>query len=216
MTFAVQEVRDRLDGVFLPGATPLILRATSTYILRFGVAPPDRDAAANRGQLIRLRWLAEKRIKRELEGSGRRSGPGARRHEGGDPGPGRPLPMAAQTRPGALATRLAQENLDASAGIREGSTDYLVRTLNEFEASRRSRPAIARVSATFACATWPTSRTRRVRGGHRSAAGGGRDRHLREAGANIVDRARRQAVLGSAEQEALAAEYAGKARRRSR
>ena len=51
------------------------------------------DAAANdEDTLIRLRWLAEKRIKRDLEGiRRRRRGPGARRHGGGDPGPGRPL-----------------------------------------------------------------------------------------------------------------------------
>ena len=47
-----------------------------------------------------------------------------------------------------IGQRLAQENLNASGGqIREGSTDYLVRTLNEFESVEEIRElAIARVN----------------------------------------------------------------------
>ncbi|MEL6430894.1 MAG: efflux RND transporter permease subunit, partial [Planctomycetota bacterium] len=73
MTFAVQEVRDRVDGVFLPddAEKPLILRYDPNLdpILRFGVAAPEGALEGlDEEQLIRLRWLAEKRIKRDLEG----------------------------------------------------------------------------------------------------------------------------------------------------
>ncbi len=46
-----------------------------------------------------------------------------------------PYKLAAQgLDPSQIARRLAQENLNASGGqIREGSTEYLVRTLNEFQ-----------------------------------------------------------------------------------
>lgn len=225
MTFAVQEVRDRLDGVFLPGEAekPLILRYDPNLdpILRFGVAPPDRDAAANdEDTLIRLRWLAEKRIKRELEGLG---GVAAVQVRGGMEEEIRvrvdPFKMAAlDLDPALIGQRLAQENLNASGGqIREGSTDYLVRTLNEFESVEEIRDlAIARVNEAVV-------RVRDVADVSRTHAErevvtklGGREAVeiaiYREAGANIVEVAERvrAAVLGSAEQEALAAEYAGK------
>lgn len=225
MTFAVQEVRDRLDGVFLPteAEKPLILRYDPNLdpILRFGVAPPDRDAEArDEDTLIRLRWLAEKRIKRELEGLG---GVAAVQVRGGMEEEIRvrvdPFKMAAlDLDPALIGQRLAQENLNASGGqIREGSTDYLVRTLNEFESVEEIRElAIARVNDAVV-------RVRDVAEVSRTHAErevvtklGGREAVeiaiYREAGANIVEVAERvrAAVLGSAEQEALAAEYAGK------
>ena len=145
MTFAVQEVRDRLDGVFLPddAERPLILRYDPNLdpILRFGVAPSARMLEAGGGELgteayVRLRWVAEKRIKRELEGL---EGVAAVQVRGGleeeilvsvDPHKLAELDLD----PATVAGRLAQENLNASGGqIREGSTDYLVRTLNEFK-----------------------------------------------------------------------------------
>ncbi len=137
MTFAVQDVRDRVDGVFLPqGAErPLILRYDPNLdpILRIAVRPAGE---ASEDALIHLRWIAEKKIKRELEGL---EGVAAVQVRGGleeeilvsvDP-----YKLAAQgLSPAQIARRLAQENLNASGGqIREGSTDYLVRTLNEFQ-----------------------------------------------------------------------------------
>ena len=55
MTFAVQEVRDRLDGVFLPrrgGASPLILRYDPNLdpILRFGVRAHRGRGRGGRGR----------------------------------------------------------------------------------------------------------------------------------------------------------------------
>ncbi len=137
MTFAVQDVRDKLDGVFLPdGAThPLILRYDPNRdpILRIGLSSArqlDPEHA-----LIQLRWIAENRVKRELESI---PGVAAVQVRGGlqeeikvrvDP-----FKMAAQNLdPSALEQRLAQENINASGGsVKEGSTEYLVRTLNEF------------------------------------------------------------------------------------
>ena len=143
MTFAVQEVRDRLDGVFLPEEAdrPLILRYDPNLdpILRVGVRSPgevDPTAGFDDEQLIRLRWLAENRLERELEGI---DGVAAVQVRGGlteeilvSVDPGR---LAAQNISAtSIGQRLAAENLNASSGqIREGSTDYLVRTLNEFQ-----------------------------------------------------------------------------------
>lgn len=143
MTFAVQDVRDKLDGVFLPDGAdkPLILRYDPNLdpILRIGITTPRSDASKTpterKRDLMHLRWLAEKRIKRELETM---KGVAAVQVRGGLEEEIRvrvdPFKMAAQgLDPDALATRLAQENLNASGGlIREGSVDYLVRTLNEF------------------------------------------------------------------------------------
>jgi len=141
MTFAVQDVRDKLDGVFLPqGAErPLILRYDPNLdpILRIGLASPDKRANEDRvDRLVQLRWLAEKRIKRELEGT---PGVAAVQVRGGLQEEIRvrvdPFKMAAQSLdPALLGERLAAENINASGGvIREGSTEYLVRTLNEFQ-----------------------------------------------------------------------------------
>ncbi len=142
MTFAVQDVRDKLDGVRLPDGSerPLILRYDPNLdpILRIGLTSADKHAGDDRVQrLIHLRWLAEKRLKRDLEAI---PGIAAVQVRGGLVEEIRvrvdPFKMAAQNLdPAALATRMAAENINASGGlIREGSTEYLVRTLNEFQA----------------------------------------------------------------------------------
>lgn len=143
MTYSVQDVRDKLDGVFLPNGAekPLILRYDPNLdpILRIGITTPKttvaKSGADRERDLMHLRWLAEKRVKRELEAI---PGVAAVQVRGGLEEEIRvrvdPFKMAAQNLdPEELSTRLAQENLNASGGlIREGSTDYLVRTLNEF------------------------------------------------------------------------------------
>ena len=140
MTFAVQDVRDKLDGVFLPqGADrPLILRYDPNLdpILRIGVTRPQGSSPeASVQELVQLRWMAEHRIKRELESI---SGVAAIQVRGGLEEEIRiavdPFALAAlNIDPGTVSTRLTQENINASGGlIREGSTEYLVRTLNEF------------------------------------------------------------------------------------
>ena len=221
MTFAVQDVRDKVDGVFLPQGTerPLILRYGPNLdpILRIGLtAAPARLAEGRVESLIGLRWLAEKRIKRELESI---PGVAAVQVRGGleeeikvrvDP-----FKMAAQgLDPAALAARLSAENINASGGlIREGSTEYLVRTQNEFNdldeiadlaLERRGAATIrvrdvATVERTFA----EREVTSRI-GGDESVE----IAIYREAGANIVALAEtvRARVFGTAEQQQAAVE----------
>jgi len=227
MTFAVQEVRDRVEGVFLPddAEKPLILRYDPNLdpILRFGVAAPEADGdAPGEEALIRLRWLAENRIKRELEGI---PGVAAVQIRGGMEEEIRvrvdPFRMAAlDLDPALIGQRLSQENLNASGGqIREGSTDYLVRTLNEFKDVEELRNlAIARAGEDGTAVV----RVRDVATVSRTHAErevvtklDGREAVevavYREAGANIVEVAERvrRAVIGTEEQRALAEEKRG-------
>src|SRR5262245_3579542 len=75
MTFAVEDVRERLGGASLPADAerPLILRYDPNLdpILRIGIRAPSGKAAESEAErveeLIHLRWLAENRIKRDLE-----------------------------------------------------------------------------------------------------------------------------------------------------
>jgi HAE1 family hydrophobic/amphiphilic exporter-1 len=149
MSFAVQDVREKLDGVFLPNGAerPLILRYDPNLdpVLRIGVRAPragedqgardDRTGEERTAELIRLRYVAENRLKRELEAL---EGVAAVQVRGGLIEEIRvrvdPYKLAAQgIDPGDIGTRLAQENINASGGsLLEGSTEFLVRTLNEF------------------------------------------------------------------------------------
>jgi len=220
MTFAVQDVRDKLDGVFLPrGADrPLILRYDPNLdpILRIGMtsARPEGDLS-RQGELIHLRWLAENRIKRELEAL---PGVAAVLVRGGLEEEIRvrvdPFTMAAQSLdPAVLAQRLAQENINASGGlIREGSTEYLVRTLNEFQdveeiadlAIARRGEAVIRVRDVAVVERTHAEREVISRLGGREAV---EIAIYREAGANIVELAERvkAAVYGSADQREFTA-----------
>jgi hydrophobic/amphiphilic exporter-1 (mainly G- bacteria), HAE1 family len=229
MTFAVQDVRDKLDGVFLPeGAErPLILRYDPNLdpILRVAVSVPAREAAGgsrSQEQLIQLRWIAEHRLKRELEAL---PGVAAVDVRGGLIEEIRvrtdPFKMAAQgLDPTALANRLAQENINASGGlIREGSTEYLVRTLNEFQdvdeiadlaIERRGDAAIrvrdvAQVSRSHAERDVVT----RLSGDEAVELA-----IYREAGANIVELAQmvKDKLFGTASQQAFTAQLAKRGR----
>jgi HAE1 family hydrophobic/amphiphilic exporter-1 len=229
MTYAVQEVRDRLDGVRLPSAAerPLILRYDPNLdpILRIGLSPPPGSEGGD-AQFIHLRWVAEKKIKRELEGI---EGVAAVQVRGGldeeirvsvDPGK-----LAAHNiELATIATRLSQENLNASGGrIREGSTEYLVRTLNEFQdLDEIENLAIVRRGNT-------QIRIRDVASVQRTHA----EREVitrlegreavevaiyREAGANIVDVAERvrNAVFGTEKARKLATEKRAEGKTRTR
>ena len=220
MAFAVQDVRDKLDGVFLPeGAErPLILRYDPNLdpILRIGVSlPPLRAQSTARDKaLIQLRWIAEERIQRELEGL---PGVAAVAIRGGLIEEIRvrtdPFKMAAQgLDPAQLAQRLAQENINASGGlIREGSTEYLVRTLNEFQdvqeieelALERRGDATIRVRD---IATVERTHAEREVVTTLSGAEAVEIAIYREAGANIVELAKsvKQKLFGTPEQQAAA------------
>jgi HAE1 family hydrophobic/amphiphilic exporter-1 len=224
MTLAVQEVRDRLDNVHLPqeAERPLILRYDPNLdpILRISISPAGQVAPGEElNTLTTLRWLAEKRIKRELEGL---SGVAAIGVRGGlreeilvavDPGA-----LTAQgLDPAAIAQRLAAENLNASSGeVLEGSTRYLVRTLNEFQtvdeirnlALVRKGGATVRIGDVAQVERTHAEREviMRIDGNEAVELA-----IYREAGANIVEVAQRlrEAILGTPEQIALAAKFSG-------
>jgi HAE1 family hydrophobic/amphiphilic exporter-1 len=131
ITFAMQDVREKLDRVFLPQETekPILLRYDPNLdpILRIGVSgEPD---------LRKLRRLARDDLKRELEGL---PGVAAVRLRGGLEDEVR---VAVDTREIAkrnlpfdlVRKRLGEENLNAPAGkVEEGDKEFLVRTLNQF------------------------------------------------------------------------------------
>ncbi len=224
MTFAVHDVREKLDGVFLPDGAerPLILRYDPNLdpILRIGIRGPHGKASGSTEQredeLIQLRWLAENRVKRELEAL---EGVAAVQVHGGLEEEIRvrvdPFQLAAlHVDPGELATRLARENINASGGsLHEGSAEFLVRTVNQFldvqeieelPVTRRGEGVIrvrdvARVERTY--------EKREVI----SRIGGAESVEVavfREAGANIVELADRvkERVFGNEAQQRAAEE----------
>lgn len=128
---AAQEIREKLDQVFLDPAVkrPMILRYDPALdpLLRVGVTADI--------PLIDLRLLVEDEIARELESI---PGVAAARVKGGfekeiliklDE-----TQLAAwKIRFNDITARLAQENINLAGGnIKEGQTEYIVRTLNEF------------------------------------------------------------------------------------
>ncbi len=131
MDFASLDVRERLDQVRLPIAAdrPVLLRYDPSLdpILRMGLAGGGSD-------LIALRLLAEEDLKRKLE---RLEGVAAVVVSGGleeeiqveiDE---RRLTSLGLTM-NQVMNRLAQENVNLTGGrLRDGQTDYLVRTINE-------------------------------------------------------------------------------------
>ncbi|TAH35263.1 MAG: efflux RND transporter permease subunit [Planctomycetota bacterium] len=135
LPFLVQDVRERLDRVFLPEGVerPLILRYDPTLdpILRVALASTD----PRRADLVRVRDVAEEEIERELEGM---AGVAAVKVRGGleDEIQVRvdPQKLAAfQIPPELVRQRLAEENLNVPGGkLEEGAVEYVVRTLNEF------------------------------------------------------------------------------------
>ncbi|MCC6408294.1 MAG: efflux RND transporter permease subunit [Planctomycetes bacterium] len=218
MTFAVQDVRDKLDGVFLPqGAErPLILRYDPNRdpILRIGLSSA-RELEPEKA-LMQLRWIAENRVKRELESI---PGVAAVQVRGGLEEEIRvrvdPFKMAAQNLdPQALQQRLAAENINASGGsVREGSTEYLVRTLNEFQdlAEIENLAIVRRGEAVIRVRDIATvERTHREREvvARLSGAEMVEIAVYREAGANIVELADkvRQKVFGDESQQKAAEE----------
>jgi len=223
MTFTVQDVRERLDGVFLPNDAerPLILRYDPNLdpILRIGIRAPEGREATNEEdrvrELIQLRWLAENRIKRELETL---QGIAAVQIRGGLEEEIRvrvdPYRLAAKRiDPSEVATRLMQENINASGGsLQEGSAEYLVRTVNQFRTMKEIEelPISRRGNATIRIRDVATVERTFQKREVVSRIGGAESVELaiyREAGANIVDLAQRvkERIFGSEEQQAFAA-----------
>ncbi len=191
LPFLVQDVRERLDRVFLPPGTekPLILRYDP------GLDPVLRLALSGGSDLVRLRDLAEYEIERRLEGL---PGVAAVRVKGGlvdevqvllDP----QFLASFNLTPEDIRQRLTEENLNVPGGtLKEGSFEYVVRTLNEFRtlAEIEDLPIIARGDRVLKLRDLAT-----VRRWHRDRdlmlrVGGDEAVEIaiyREAGANLVE-----------------------------
>ena len=132
MDMAALDVRERLDLVVLPddAAKPILLRYDPSLdpVLRIGVSGDD--------DLIRLRLSAEREVERALE---RVEGVAAVVVSGGleeeiqvelDERRLANLGLSVAR----VSERLAQENVNLTGGrLQEGQTEYLVRTINEFQ-----------------------------------------------------------------------------------
>jgi HAE1 family hydrophobic/amphiphilic exporter-1 len=131
MDLAALDVRERLDVLQLPDDSdrPLLLRFDPSLdpILRIGLT--------GESDLVRLRLLAEERVQRSLE---RIEGVAAVVVSGGleeeiqvqlDERRLANLGLSSDR----ILTRLAEENINLTGGrLREGQTEFLVRTVNEF------------------------------------------------------------------------------------
>ena len=141
MNGASQEIREKIDRTFLPeeAARPLLLRYDPSLdpILRLGLTGPQ--------SLIALRELADLEIKRELESL---AGVAAVKVRGGLEEEIHVALNEAQMTLlnvdiGQINTRLQQANVNVPGGLlREGQTEYLVRTLNEFQSLEQIRDLV--------------------------------------------------------------------------
>ena len=133
MNRATQDVREKLDVVFLAEdiKPPLILRYDPSLdpLIRIGLTSDSLN-------LLQLRTLSEDIIKRELD---KLPGVAAVKVKGGEEAEVRVeidaakldlLDLSIET----VLQRLASENVNIAGGrLREGSTEFIVRTLNEFQ-----------------------------------------------------------------------------------
>ncbi len=147
MDMAALDVRERLDVVNLPldAPRPTLLRFDPSLdpILRFGLTGGD--------DLIRLRLIAEQEIQRNLE---RVEGVAAVLVSGGleeeihveiDERKAANLGLSIPQ----VVNRLSQENVNLTAGrLLDGGTEYLVRTINEFERPEDMRDIVVDATRT--------------------------------------------------------------------
>jgi len=138
LPFLVQDVRERLDRVFLPNGVekPLILRYDPS------LDPVLRIALSGGTDLVRLRDIAQSEVERQLEGL---PGVAAVRVKGGledevhvlfDPQKLARFGISGET----IRQRLIDENLNVPGGkLEEGSVEYVVRTLNQFRSLEEIR-----------------------------------------------------------------------------
>jgi HAE1 family hydrophobic/amphiphilic exporter-1 len=135
---AVQDTLERLDQVFLPeeAERPLVLRFDPSLdpVLELSLSGEGERFAGEEG-LRRLRRIAERQVKRELEPI---KGVAAVQVRGGlEEEIHVRLDRAALSRtglsPGQVMRRLAEENVNVAGGtLEEGNVEYMVRTLNEY------------------------------------------------------------------------------------
>lgn len=139
MSDAVQDTLEKLDLVFLPeeAERPLILRFDPSLdpVLELSLAGRG-DAASSDAELRRVRRIAELQVKRALEPI---KGVAAVRVRGGLEEEINVLLDEEQLRRTGLSVqnvidRLRQENINVAGGtLTEGRTEYMVRTLNEYQ-----------------------------------------------------------------------------------
>ncbi|MCP4900857.1 MAG: efflux RND transporter permease subunit [bacterium] len=139
MTDAIQDTLEKLDLVFLPDEAerPLILRFDPSLdpVMELSMSGEGARFSGDEG-LRRLRRVAELQVKRALEPI---KGVAAARVRGGleeeihvqlDDGELRRARVSVQN----VIDRLRQENINVAGGtLTEGRTEYMVRTLNEYQ-----------------------------------------------------------------------------------
>lgn len=144
MNTAMQDVRDRLDLFDPPKEVtekPVILRYDPTLdpVIRIAITPPERigDTPGQRQQaLTDIREAAERHLKGDLEA---RVGIAQVSIKGGREKEIQVLVDSEMLKSKGLSLQsiesaLAQQNINLSGGrLQEGKTEYLVRTLNQFE-----------------------------------------------------------------------------------
>lgn len=148
---ATQDILERLDLVFLPDEAerPLILHFDPSLdpVLELSLSG---EGVAYQGEegLRRLRRIAELQVKRQIEPI---KGVAAARIKGGLEEEIHILVREEQLRRTGISIqqvidRLAAENINVAGGtIQEGRTEYLVRTLNEYENLEQMRETIVTV-----------------------------------------------------------------------
>lgn len=145
MNMAQQEVRDRLDLFDPPRevtSKPVILRYDPGLdpVMRVAVTSTDPahlpGSPEERAALTRIREAAERKLKGDLEAE---DGIAQAQVKGGQEEEIQVLLDVERLKglgisPQYVVTSLAQQNINLSGGrLREGETEYLVRTLNEFK-----------------------------------------------------------------------------------
>ena len=143
MSEAIQDTLEKLDLVILPDETerPLILRFDPSLdpVLELSLSG-EGDRFAGEEGLRRLRRIAELQVKRSLEPI---KGVAAVRVRGGLEEEIHVLLVEESLRRTGISIqqvidRLAEENINVAGGtIKQGRTEYMVRTLNEFEDIRQ-------------------------------------------------------------------------------
>jgi hydrophobic/amphiphilic exporter-1 (mainly G- bacteria), HAE1 family len=144
MNLAQQEVRDRLDLFDPPREVtrkPVILRYDPTLdpVMRVAITTSDETllpgSSEERAVLTAIREAAQRRLKSDLEAEGSIA---QARIKGGQEEEIQVLLDVAALKalgiaPQFVIAALAQQNINLSGGnLREGDTEYLVRTLNEY------------------------------------------------------------------------------------
>ncbi|MHC5063494.1 MAG: efflux RND transporter permease subunit [Planctomycetota bacterium] len=132
MVFAISDIRERIDRVVLPREAdkPLVLRYDPSLdpMMTIGLSGDD--------SLVRLRLIAEEEIERELA---KLEGLAAVKIRGGDEeeiliGLDEQALSLLGLDVETVGRRLAEENVNTASGtIEEGNTQFLVRTLGEFQ-----------------------------------------------------------------------------------